>query len=799
MMFCPRDGRCYSLNEQANCENSKPDCPTGFVRCKDGSCVREQEKCSDANTGCPSDTPIRCVTTHKCIDPNKSKCPSASFCPENMPHRCPRGLCVRSAADCPDIDSTNANVCIKLGLGKIVCSNGRCVNDSRECESVWPCDPSWVRCSDGSCRPPFGNCSNTTTTCPSTLPHRCQDGTCAVSDERCRNPSGCFGTQLRCPNGLCVFNSSECTSSNDQDAPLANGCSKRKPHRCSFTGECVQLESYCLNSEQCPSWSPFRCPATRTCMKDAVECSSSTPQNCTDYQCPITGECVADLRLCKNQFGCPFTAPVRCTSGECMPSAYDCPRLVRCTDDKPFLCADMSCVAQQSQCRSIEKCPDEKPVRCNDGRTCVPFLANCTSNRPMCPESRPVLCSDGKTCVDNPSSCANDPNDRCRLENAKLPFFCEATGFCVPSPYDCISTLPPCEAIDGNTLVRCPSGICALPERCPPLPPCGKETPFRCRDGSCAVDMAKCEDSKVPNDPCSNAAHRRCADGVCREKCTPVDGCRPGQIMCANHKCYNVTGDSFNFTDVCRGSCDVGMVETLDGTCVNASEPIRDRKPRSFVYTLPGDGSTSEIRFSDNEEEEEGGSINIGLFDLPNDTDTTISVRQVKDLEAFVDAVRKAIQDGLILQHCSEISGVEISLLNSDGVPFEDVKLDGEVEIRLLIGSQCNDSNNANGTDICLAYTVVNQETGATEVRIEDCMGQKGYVKTTHFTPFFAVSAPTGNNPSGHSDSQHSDAGSSQHSEAGSSQTSENHNASAASHLRAGSMLLLSLIVLLLF
>lgn len=275
--------------------------------------------------------------------------------------------------------------------------------------------------------------------------------------------------------------------------------------------------------------------------------------------------------------------------------------------------------------------------------------------------------------------------------------------------------------------------------------------------------------------------HKRCADGVCRDQCTPVDGCKPGQIICPDRKCHDVsTANPGTFAEICRGSCNIGMVALFDGTCVNVTAPLPEGKqPKTFTYTLPTDGSSSEIPVSD-DDDEDGDFINIGIFDLPNNTDTSLFVRPVRNISELTYAVNNAISAGLVFQQCSELSGVEISLVDTNGAPAENSILQNEVEIHLTVSPRC--ASKPNDTDICLAYLARNETTGEYEVHIEDCMGEKGFMKTGHFTPFFAVAAPVGNNPST-SNSISNAASSDQH--------SGNNNVSAATHLHTGGVALL--------
>ena len=112
----------------------------------------------------------------------------------------------------------------------------------------------------------------------------------------------------------------------------------------------------------------------------------------------------------------------------------------------------------------------------------------------------------------------------------------------------------------SECVFRCDDGYCQSSSReCLPTPACPLNIPRRCPNGTCIEMHLECA---YAYQPC-NTAQKLCVSGICSHSCPDYDGCSADlPIRCP-------TGICSSRPDACRGSCNQGQLECVDGSCVD--------------------------------------------------------------------------------------------------------------------------------------------------------------------------------------------------------------------------------------
>ena len=510
-------------------------CPTGFLECRDGSCV------SDVNS-----------------------CPASATCPVYLPYLCPSGVCAMNVSGCPD----PITGCYPLSATPRGCWNGICVAAPSECPTSVPSNCANY-CLDGSCPPVSITLPSAAASWCTLNGHDCAlycaDGSCGILPNDPTQTNLCTAggaltgagssthpglgnvcpswAPVRCDSGLCVASSLNCTT-----LPSLSYCpfvaSGSTPYQCA-SGDCVV--------------SSIQCPVVYPCPTGLVRCGDATcrlPSTCPPYgdTCPTyspsiapladgsnrrprcdNGLCApgADLSSCVDlSTGCPASTPFLCANGACVAGADDSacanvtlPTSNGCPAASPYKCNDGECVAQAALCPLANGCPASSPYRCTAGDgTCQASSNLCTATA-GCPSSLP-RCADGGCPGTEAGSCA--AANGCPVLS---PWRC-ADGSCKPYPATALSSAV---AINRTLMcaltVACPAGqaLCydgscaAQSSLCPPsATTCGGAAPVLCPDLSCAASASACAAAASAVKSCPTAVPIACDSGACVQS---VDSC----------------------------------------------------------------------------------------------------------------------------------------------------------------------------------------------------------------------------------------------------------------------------------
>lgn len=319
-----------------------------------------------------------------------------------------------SIMDCPCASSTERR-----------CPPGICVSFTvAECPVVNVCDQDTapLRCPNGECVADYSDC----TSCPDNM-YRCESGKCIYV----RNDTTDAGIALlcntecsmvRCPGTYkCVEKLSLCECAEfykkcdsglcvPEDQDCTSRCPTDAPVLCP-TGVCVR------SILACPCLDGYKC-ADGSCVKNKTDCQTY----CVNNTCGWTNPCADGEMLCSDRKTCVAKADV----------ADKCPGIT-CAADL-YACDSGICVRDADSCPKTTLCPDERPLRCANSLTCVVDLKNCPIV-PTCPADAPKLCQDRVTCspVDG-SACADidqELSDPAYCSDAALPVRCANSLKCV--------------------------------------------------------------------------------------------------------------------------------------------------------------------------------------------------------------------------------------------------------------------------------------------------------------------------------------------------------------------------------
>jgi hypothetical protein len=316
---CYDSGYIVGQINRKNSSDSKANCITFWVRCKESDCHGNK-----LITKCLCETKEDCADCNECVN---GIC--EPLCPEEQ---CYNGECKECADDeaCP---------CNKK------CRNGECT-----------CDPGTKDCGDGCC----SQCCNSEDCGPCSVcvngeceDRNCGEGQCDPIDDTCKE----------CVNDIACKNPNECCIDNKCDC-----CKGFTRDNC--TGECVALPvNPCTNNTDCPSCSDCTninectgygscsardCPGDRVCIddqcKEPCECSGGGCSSRTTYcdSDPLAYGCFCEecpKNSCIEGDGsCEAGSKGNCTcvDGECVPKTCDCGPKQICVANQ---CVDKNCLA----------------------------------------------------------------------------------------------------------------------------------------------------------------------------------------------------------------------------------------------------------------------------------------------------------------------------------------------------------------------------------------------------------------------------------------------------------------------
>ena len=507
-------------------------CPSGFLSCRDGSCVSEVSDCPSTAT-CPVYLPYLCPSG-VCAS-NSSSCPDAvtgCYPLSARPHSCWNGICAGSAVECPSSVPANCvNYCLDgscppVSLTTAAAAASWCSVNGHNCAvncadrscGVMPTDPTATNlCVAGGVLSGFGSPLHPGlgNVCPTWSPYRCDDGLCVASALNCTSlPSFYYCTALnggstpyQCANGDCVVSSIQCPVL----YPCPSGADRCGDGTCRLSGTCPAY------GNTCPTYD-----ATVQALPDG----SNRRPRCTNGLCAPG----ADITTCVDlTTGCPSGAPYRCPNGACVPSSDDsaCSNVTLSTPNGcPALshikCQNGQCVGLSDSCPLANGCPTSSPYRCTAGDgTCQSTASDCLLS------SHSIVCSGGR-CVDG--SCPNSAAGFCNATNGcpmLAPWRC-ASGECKKYPATAIVTSGISASDMCPLVVTCPTsqslcydGSCAAAvSLCPPVPStCAATaaTPVLCADLTCAASQSECPTSltRSINASCPTAVPIVCDSGAC--------------------------------------------------------------------------------------------------------------------------------------------------------------------------------------------------------------------------------------------------------------------------------------------
>lgn len=566
------------------------DCPTGFIRCVDGTCRRKSSDCHepscplnfpfkckngqcrvsrfhcDQENGCPFYKPIKCING-SCVEDQKMcfkenmdlKCRDSELIP------CPDGSCVSSSSVCPKENGCPPDSPFR-------CANGICIDDNKEKCPIPTCPAeSPIKCLSGLCVVSQSSCPSSYNfdfdECPKGLT-ACADGLCSTSPEECKPIFNCPAGNERCNDGSCRSSKDFC--------PLISTCPNMRPFRCQ-DGSCAFDEQSCLNFSGCPSSTPLKCSNIGLCVDEQVKCTqfedSFPKSNGCDKNSPIkcpSGKCVTDLDQCEAKNDCQADKVYCLNTGTCAEKLRDCVKLgdecpkgyLRCLKDgkckpsyleclnsndcpvkSPFRCVSGDCkkypIANENDDSTLNEscdvgiqCPDYKPYLCADG-SCAEKSSFCLSLT-SCPKSTPFRCFD-RTCAKSKEEC--DSRIKCPSKN---PIHCSSTGNCVDNIFDCINTT------------------------------CPQSAPYLCANGMCEKSPRRCVNNELISSSICKDEEATCYDGTCRkniEECPIYLGCTDFKqpYKCPNGSCSSSLAEcTYNLEE---HKCSEGMILNQDGIC----------------------------------------------------------------------------------------------------------------------------------------------------------------------------------------------------------------------------------------
>lgn len=227
-LVCP-NGACVA--DIANCA-APASCRSGYVLCPNGRCQANISLCNSSGSGCPSSSPVRCPAGDCAA--NISLCPEHSTCPTGT-EMCNDGSCQQSCSgtvkkskcssnqvECPPV---NGKVSCAADLAQcpipaicpsdmpVKCQDNTCAKTVADCPAIpnnW--SNSHIMCPSGNWSDNFNNCGSPAA-CPGDRPYKCWNNTCRASSDECPKAISCpKSTPVLCPEGNCVESATQCKS-----------------------------------------------------------------------------------------------------------------------------------------------------------------------------------------------------------------------------------------------------------------------------------------------------------------------------------------------------------------------------------------------------------------------------------------------------------------------------------------------------------------------------------------------------------------------------------------------------------
>ena len=434
------------------------ECLDGYERCSDNTCRLKSDMCpkyiqcpkerpfrtneynicskynDTASIYCPINTK-KCESTGECInndEDEEGKCPpipsimNQNGCPKENPIRCDNGRCMNSESEC----ILSANAC--TDDEPFLCKNGRCVSNLENCIDE-KCEEGFTRCKNGRCvkdneESYMRNCTNEIG-CPLNKPYRCSNGQCVSSQRKCEIISGenDFSLNIICDSSRPYLCSDYSCESDYSFCKLTVSCPKGQI-KC-FNGYCVEDETDCIMKYKnyCPQTNPIKCPSG-SCTTNILKCPESfRKESCEDgeFYCVRLGKCLTKKSECIQnykkktlnnwKFILEEENKVLCFDGTYAESSEKCPIVPSCKVGQ-YRCENGGCVYNKSLCIVDEeyKC-SEGEQKCPDG-LCHKNCNEVTYQGCLVGE---FLCSNGM-CVKSEVSCAGFS----MCEDPSVPYRC---------------------------------------------------------------------------------------------------------------------------------------------------------------------------------------------------------------------------------------------------------------------------------------------------------------------------------------------------------------------------------------
>ena len=325
------DGSCQA--SLSSCSSSSS-CVAGGVRCPNGQCASSFAACSAVNN-CPVTHPIRCATGQCARYPAVSGWTNLSS--NALTSSCP------ATVTC---DSQHG----------FLCADGTCASYPSECRPLQACPSSSLQyCSfSQTCLPVGDVCLQATaTTCPLTYPVLCSNGACVQSTRQCMSPyqpnlpassSSCAVPQVQCFDGSCASSPLACyarayqvnqptaaaTTAFDVNRNVLNqSCSRETQFPCAnglcLWSQAASTQQLCVPIAACPVAYPLRCP-DGSCISAGTVSSCNVTSTCQSAVRCDDGSCRPSASLCVARNGCPASTPFFCpgTAASCVASIADC-------------------------------------------------------------------------------------------------------------------------------------------------------------------------------------------------------------------------------------------------------------------------------------------------------------------------------------------------------------------------------------------------------------------------------------------------------------------------------------------